>query len=503
MNNKLLTWNTKVVDINTIRVHGKHVNFKDSSNIWTPINCNLENVTNGWEVNKTNFECTIPKYADDWAIFNNNNRFDIFTKLDINEPDFETRIRAKDALHIEGIPYGTDGIIYNNAYGNGIHLVYKVHHGRAPELQELIIIEEVAKGNNKYFTFELSYDGTPEWSPNILPNNITRMQARDNNRILLETPSPINHNNGFYVRQWNSSGKRGSGIKTPEIWDSGIDELQKREIVSMPLRRKNNGLYEITKTVTKSFQDTAVFPITTDAIFTIYPEPYIATTAGDWKARRSTIGEHWNFQRGGIGTIVQSSITTMDTQLNFSPAATDWYAQMARSIICFDVPVIENIQSAALKIMGQDILNELYDMHMTLQEATTANNTVGHITDYENNRDNTVEFVDNRLEYADFLLEAYNDMVLNSAGLTALGSGGSIFKLCLRNDADFDNSTARLGWGPVGPKRARLRSYASDQTGVDKDPYLELTTGIAGRISRYHNLNGLGGQGQMTYNPLN
>lgn len=447
------------------------------SGLWFLTKCALEEVTGGWGVTKANFECFIPDYADQWAIFNNNNEYDIFSKAVINEPDFETRIRAKDALHVKGEPYGTDGIIYENAYGNGIHLVYKVHHGSAPELQKLVIIDS-HQGANKTFTFELSYTGTPEISPSI-HGEASRIEARNNSKILLETPSPVNHNEGFYIRQWDSVGKRGSGIKKPEVWDSGIIN-PKREIISMPIRRKGAGLYEITKTVTKAFQDVAIFPMITDAVFTFYPEPHPPVTAGDGFVWRSGVDETFTAMRNGAGIGADSNDASGNLALIQASTTTDQYAQTYRSEFLFDTSSLAGliILSASLNIRGSG-KNSTLGGFVKVDKVSPASDLIFVNSDFNIVNHGMESQSDTVLPISAWNAAGYNVLDLNNVGIGNL-SLTDVSRYGLKTSFDLSGNAPAWQSGAY----SFIQGHFTDEVGTGLDPYLEvITNGQRGRTA--------------------
>ena len=205
-------------------------NYKDGEE-FKPINMTLDDYGDYWKTTKSVYHPTIPRYADDWFLFDN-----------FYEGNSHTISIKPEAEHVEGIVNGTNYIVYPDAFDEGIDLEVVAFNGH---LLKRIRIDEWSSGDLT-FDFQIEFDSKLEYYC-LYPNgtNITIEYGVD-----LKGCSII-FNEGY----------TDTIIHSMLVWDSNDSSVP--EYITNYFYKKGSKTY-FRKVISEEFLSTAVFPVYTD-----------------------------------------------------------------------------------------------------------------------------------------------------------------------------------------------------------------------------------------------
>ncbi|NTW33762.1 MAG: hypothetical protein HGB12_14270, partial [Bacteroidetes bacterium] len=251
-----LSYNSKTAVLDSgkrqTEFHGKWINYMDETNTWKEIDPLFVKTTKGFEMNEAPFKVLAPFYADEPAVFNNNNRYDVFTNEIIYDKPLEQTIQALGTAHVAGITETGDlgwgkaqYVVYPDAYPE-IHadLIYWVHQGTAPRLRKFIRFKQKLFENTD-FQFRVIYSDEVE---------------------------TLNNGENVTVTLKGINSKRGSGWDNFYIWDSKGGWAERKPIrfdfEKQILASTNNvttdpNEYILTKHIEAEYFKTAVLPVFT------------------------------------------------------------------------------------------------------------------------------------------------------------------------------------------------------------------------------------------------
>ena len=205
-------------------------NYKDGEE-FKPINMTLDDYGDYWKTTKSVYHPTIPRYADDWFLFDN-----------FYEGNSHTISIKPEAEHVEGIVNGTNYIVYPDAFDEGIDLEVVAFNGH---LLKRIRIDEWSSGDLT-FDFQIEFDSKLEYYC-LYPNgtNITIEYGVD-----LKGCS-IMFNEGY----------TDTIIHSMLVWDSNDSSVP--EYITNYFYKKGSKTY-FRKVISEEFLSTAIFPVFTD-----------------------------------------------------------------------------------------------------------------------------------------------------------------------------------------------------------------------------------------------
>lgn len=503
-------WNARPTTLNgkqATEFHVGWVNYLDSVGDWCSIDCEIVEVLGSnhkFEVTKAPFNFTAPEYADGEVYFASDNCFDVFNKSLITAPEFGGHIRPVDTAHVMGQIFDINGdgrmdaILYPNAYPQwDADLIYYVKHGKAPELQKLIRLHS-EPSNDINAKFVCRPTAKAEVTPTIL-SDLTKPRIE---QLWDATIEPLlNHNQGFYSRAWNEPQKRGVGFKNFKIWDSSINDFgqPKTQIINADFTVQDYSQYEfiLTKHIPASFFSGVTFPVYTDATSTFYPSPGTGGPTVDGYIG----GEHvssWSTVRG-LATGNSGISDSAASLVGFNQG--EWTGAkyiIRRQYFLFDTSSIstDNIDSSIFSVYSNatgDDTEATYPADIAIVSSNPASNTSLIFADFD--QIGSTKLSDTVQDLGTYNSSAaYFDFALNAVGISNINKTG-ISKFGIRPNNDFSDST-------IPTARSYGSIFFADETGTTKDPKLVVVHSLAGRLSRYHSLNGLGGFGQQTFNPM-
>ncbi len=459
------SWNSKSINSNTTEFHVGWINYKRSDGDWYPIDCVLTQDETGFHVVDAPFTFDAPLLSNGEAVFNVTNKWDIFNKSEITTDPFSQTIKAIGVSSVSGELHDINGdgrldsVKYANAYGIGIHLVYYIHHGTAPRLKKLIQFDS-ALGLDTEYEFEITYSDKTEISSRKIPSGMTRRHHRDASEATLNSPARLLHDKGFYIRKHNESQKRGIGIKTPLIWDSGVSDNLKLEDIDIDIRKGiGANKYILTKYIKSSFFDNATYPVFTDTTSTFYPDADPETTSLDGIVGIDTAATWTAARNGTTGTVVRPSVAA-----DF--AMSEWVAtflyRVRRVFLLFDtsdLPDTDNISSAILSTYPTVINNDYTDSLHIIETAPTSN------TDLVAADFNNITFSSLGTEtLASMTINQYNSISITD--LNKISKTG-VSKLGLITGLDLDDTEPN-----VFDDNSRYFMSFAETAGTDQDPKL-------------------------------
>lgn len=480
-------WNKKQTAHNKFRAYVGYINYKGADGKWWSIDTTIIDAGSEFIMNKAPFFCSFPKLSTGTATMTANNKHDIFKKEDITAPDFIMSIDAPDVdtqNPVQGqlIDINGDGkfnaVLYPMAFPQwDADLVYYVEPGRAPKLKKLILAHSDAIGGDKA-EFHMGYSHAPEISSRKIPQGLTRRQHRDECHGRLNTPIPVDSDEGFYVRMPEdlTLQKRGIGIKEFEIKDSA----GKVATIQADIRKHGQG-FKLTKYIPSDFFDAeTIYPVAIDAVFTINPDGHIETSTFDGYAWRGAVNETWANITANAGSGSIDNINRTRAPQILASTTLDRYAFNLRGKQTFDILVVGLESIAGIKIgeFGRVKTNGLgASPGYNIYEATTVSETAMTPGDYNIATFGTTELIDT-VEYDDYDIGVYNISDFNAAGIAsaeAALAGTGIWKLGIVNP-EYDMAQVQPPWG------SSLESHIDHGTAetVGEEPYVEITTVEAG-----------------------
>lgn len=262
--------------------HGKWVNYLDADDTWSPVSPALLSDSGRFEVATAPFRLNLPAFANEVAVFEVNNRADIFLKSSITASPLVVETTAIDAAPVAGVMADLDGdglpesIVYPLAYpALGADLVWQMRWGRGPRARKLIRFN-APLATDVQIRFRRGYDASVEISPTVLADT-TRPRLEQ----IWDGSGQLEHNRGYYVRLAGEAQKRGAGMGDFTIWDSSRNRdtfMPRRQRIRATLEREVSGTYILTKHIPASFFVGATFPCFTDVNDPFYPDPNVEST---------------------------------------------------------------------------------------------------------------------------------------------------------------------------------------------------------------------------------
>ncbi len=189
----------------------------------------------------------------------------------------------------------------------------------------------------------------------------------------------------------------------------------------------------------------------------------------DCEVGRHNVDQTWAALTAGAGTyaVSNSGITISIV----GSTTSNQFAEMARGITHFDTSGLGSgatINSATCSLRGFGKQDNLVATPTTnLYASTVVSNTTVASADFQSVA--STPFSDTPISYASWSISAYNDLVLNAAGLAAISKAG-VTKFSVRSN--YDVTVTDPPW--VSGATSRVQFRAAEQGGADQsqDPKL-------------------------------
>lgn len=393
--------------------------------------------TDGWKMEKSSYRALLPEYSDGLFRFQN-----VYEGAN-HTIDF----RAKSG-HVQGVatnsPQG-NYVFYKDAYGSGIHLkVWTYHHG----FQKQVIIDEKPINTSPMnFDFELDNDSLLEFKS---PNNSIWDKQTD---LDFQDKEIRIGNNGKYTL-----------FRKAKMWDS-----KRGSSKPVPIKfRRVGGKVQFRKTLPTNFLENAVYPIYTDGdiYFSGAGDGYISHNDADYDTGHdASVGTTAAYTGGSFGNFVGAeNISTFFFYRSFLPIDTS------------GINDGDTITDAVLNIYNELTVvedNDGDDFIVAVQ--TSQASTSSLITDDFDqcgSVNNPTEGSD-KLDLSSLTDNQYNILTLNATGRGWINKTGTTL-LGLREGHDAQDIQ-------LASSSSNYSFFAASETsGTDNDPYLEVTTSAGG-----------------------
>jgi hypothetical protein len=448
-----LNYNTNVFYLGkgqkNYKCHGAHINYKDESGKFQPIDTRLAFKDGTWKHNKASYHPTIPEYSDEWFEFYN-----------AYEGANHTIKARPITAHIKGIYFEgqEDGhfVLYKDAFGKGIDLkVYSYHGG----LKKVICINEKPADVSKDLTFDFEMQFPAPSKDKIKDNNgnewdkQAKLDFKDKTIKIGET------------------GKE-SYFRNARLWDSG--EINQPVDIQLYV---SGGKTYLRKTITKDILEKAVYPLYTD-----HPTSYYAG-AGDGHTGIAIGSTHWAAAHDATSGDYTDYTGTVCSAEAFVGAT--GHVELLRVFTPIDTSGIDDgatISGATLNlyVTAKTNTDDDGDDWINIVQTFQADPTVIGDSDYEDcGSDNgtaarakyaPVEGA-TRIDIGNITALQYNVWTLNATGIGWIKktAGDPYTMLGVREGHDCINSTI------VGTKNNAMNFSSSEDTSGTKDPYLDVT----------------------------
>lgn len=458
--------------------HAGHVHYfnklgiGDSQNDYRSIDWTLsfDEIKRGWFFNYHSFHPFLPEYADEWVEFR-----DVFDGKD------QTIKYKAHASHVKGrlvMPEdiglkesSVNCVIYDDAFGEGKD--YILYFTRST-LKKVVRIREKFKGKDEErFAWDIEL---PEKHIYRAENKIvveTELKTKsivetakayelDTTRSkVFDSPKQLLIGNALLDgKEWFTY------LKPFKVWDSGELENYHSEIVNVEFDAENK---TITKIVSSEFIGKSVGDIFTDTTTSYY------SGEQDGCIRKQQ-GTGTDGQSQAEWDALHDGTDGSGTYGTYIQIGTDnWWgdSKLYRGFLYFDTSGIgagSSITAAALKLYGSAAGNASYNVGVT---QSSASDTLAN-ADYDQCGGlsaGATEGSDSRVAF-NVSTSAYSSWTLNATGRGWISKTATT-KLCVRDGTkDIDDVNPAYGYGGL---LNMVTFYSSENTGSDKDPYLEVT----------------------------
>lgn len=445
--------------------HVKQIAFRDADGIFKPIDTTPVPAASGWEVTKGPFIARLPATSGGAVEMVNNNRFDTRTLRDISEPEISETTQALGTANIPGvvqmIDYGrgpTTAVVYAGAYPAwNADLILAVRHGKVPRLEKIVRFNTAIPMAT--VEFRIGYS---------LSDRVFRKVAGKRTQWAKLLEIDVTGKGGIAV-EIGTNTFRGFGKKEFQIWDSA----KNRRPVPVTLRAEPGG-FILTKHISPALIPSPAFPVYTDTVTTVYPDPDPETTTVDGRVRNSG-ATYATVHDAADGSAADPTSSVLSWHHSFITGT--YYID--RSFFLFDTSTIpdgDTIDSAIFSWYHTATVPTYPDADSTdVVSSTPATNTNLVVGDFD--QLGTTSFA-TKLD-SSIANSAYNNWTLNASGLSNISKTG-VSKFGTRHLQDL-NSTA-----PTGENQTEWL-YA-ENAGTGSDPKLAVThTAAAGAAAKSGN----------------
>jgi hypothetical protein len=452
---------------NRAQVHGKWIGYRNDGGSWDAINAAFRNDGSAFVSDSGPFRFHVPQFANETAVLEINNRWDVFNRSLITSPAMVLEITPEGIGAVAGRIDDSQPsqVWYDDAWGPGLSLRYTVWHGRAPRATREAVIDPARLesrhiGQPLQASWLITCSKAQVWIGSErakMPDGSLWASAIDNTIQIPTAGAAVHYFDGQLDQQ------RGSGFKAPQVWYWKADGTLVTQSATVTATIVDPDTIRLTKTIPAALVDAAAAEgslLISDDVQTFYPDPHSETTT--WDGHVGARNGDWAtvIAANGSSTYSASHQTTAGITYDTSTITNH------RFITLFDVSSLsgQSVESAnwhCVRTGG-------YNRDVRLTGATTASNTGHTTTDYQNT------FNDHDTDLTDAFQLDDTPVALNITGITHLQTavdGSGIVKFCCRSNLDYIGSTS----GPGGSQNTSV--YTAESA---NDPYLEVTYGAAG-----------------------
>lgn len=387
---------------------------------WLDMNDLPVAVTGGWEVNEYPMKLFYPTLSTGIAKVINDSKFRLSDKSTTTEVPLTATIKAIGVTEVTGqlkfgvlsVPGGfredADYVVYEDAFGSGIDLIYYAFNGASPYLAKLI------RFDSKPTVFDYSFDICYSDKVVILPDQAI--------------------GKGINIAVQARGLQRGLSIVKMQIWENASstgDYRRKKEYIDSDMQPLGQDCYRLTKHLPDTndpFWDEATYPVNTDAFFTQSPDGDPETTTVDGYCQEDTgAGSSW------VAALdATSCFEKLDTGTNFAFAQSRERSGFAdrfyitRSILGFDLSDITDsdiVSSTSVKIDISVLEDPSTDGYGVIATSSPDSSTSLVLADYESfggatHNIGSTAISETRDLTSDLINNQYNSWLFNTQGVS-------------------------------------------------------------------------------------
>ncbi|MGH9932120.1 MAG: hypothetical protein ACREA9_23200, partial [Pyrinomonadaceae bacterium] len=298
---------------------------------WEKIDLSLREAGGTFTLSKAPYGLSVPKLANDWAVIESTNRYDIWTKRVM--PDAAAGIQKRYICAAVSGVLTADGVLFPMAFpALGADRLVKLHEQK---VRDLIVFRSEPPGNGPVeVPLEIDFGSLP-----ILESAGQHKQPKESD---FRTDKDINFGLTFTIGRF-----RGIQILPPMVWDS------KRKSEPIKLRGKVIGSQWVGKKVIprKFFKD-AVYPVYADTTTTFYPDPEAGSTSFDGTSGKYLGDGSWgslhDASDGNTGWFTSSGGDQNVCEIDAYPG-NGWYS-IYRGFTLFDTSTLAGATISSAKI---------------------------------------------------------------------------------------------------------------------------------------------------------
>jgi len=339
-------WNTETqqnLENKTSKIYGSHVAYKKQGYDWTSISSNVET-----DLSVTKFAGNVqfPTTAQGWMDICFNSEYSAKRQIaegnwNNSEDEFNMRMRTDTPTNSVGIihPDKPWQVIYYNAFGQGVNLIYGVWRGKQCRVEHVIEITEMPSGDSEYLAYDFYIQST---DATAFIGGDYNQRPWDGNTGDIATVQGFDV---FLAKGDDFNTPRGSVLKTPACWWTNLDGTMTKKDVKIDFEIQPDGItVKATKYVKRSDIAEALAQESVyraDATFT--PDANPETTSVDGMAARISQQEIWGDLITGAGNYATSNGAS-DVFGVTSHSLTDKFTQNWCIFILFDTSAIGSDQ---------------------------------------------------------------------------------------------------------------------------------------------------------------
>ncbi len=360
-------------------------------------------------------------------------------------------IRAVGARPVFANDVSPNEVTYRDAFGEGIHLTYAIHHRRAVEIERRMTLDRGAAAVHGAISFDFVIR---------TPSNVT---LRPVSHLALHR-SPLRF-------QYGSGEHDGFGIKPAIAWD----DFGHRVPVEITVELQAPGVFRLRKTLTETNARKLIGRIYLDDTLTVYPDTGTGSTTVDGNLQRTAAADSWAAMRGGAGTAHADTGTSGPAfQITGSMGGTTFTA-LYRSIYTFDTSALTagaTVTAAVFSVYGSSKADGGAGISPILVTVTATPASNNDLVDGDFSQLGSTAISDT-ISYASLSTSGYNALTLSD--LSQVSQTG-ITKLGLREHT-YDRGNTQPNFG-MGGGTSQFTCYFADN-GSNK-PKLVVTYTAAG-----------------------
>jgi len=235
-------YNTVRVSDDRLRMHGKWVNYFDQA--WKTIDLSFRNDGSNFLIDKAPFSILCPSRSNGICYISINNKYDIFDRTGISEPDMVFEVTAENTHNVSGVLTNDSQVWYHDAFATGVSLRYTAWYGKAPRVTKEVVIDPTVVSQQVVVSWLITNPNALTLINGARPLNPdgSAWTGVTGDTSMVTSPVSIHYFDG------DISLKRGSGFKRPVAWYYNNGKMVVNDI-DVQLTVVNASTIRVTKTI--------------------------------------------------------------------------------------------------------------------------------------------------------------------------------------------------------------------------------------------------------------